>query len=86
MRSAFYLITVRCLKHDPLPSQNPWGGAEDTCFDEIEVQLPCSPPTMTLNFLSGIDQAENDEFWAFSDVRVVGRPDAGAAGGGGNGH
>ena len=58
----------------PADFPNPWGGAEDTCFDEVEVQVPCSPPSMELSFVSGIDQAESDESWAFSDVRVVSRP------------
>ena len=53
---------------------NPWGGAEDVCFDLVEVQVPCTG-AMTLNFLSGIDQGESDESWGFSDVRVVGRPE-----------
>ena len=63
----------------------PYGGAGGACFDEIEVQVPCTPPTLTVNFLSGIDQAETDEAWAFSDVRVVGRPAAGGDSGGGGG-
>ena len=33
------------------------------------VQVPCSPPSVTIRFDSGIDQAESDESWAFSDVR-----------------
>ena len=53
---------------------NPWGGAEDVCFDLVEVQVPCTG-AMTLNFVSGIDQGESDESWGFSDVRVVGRPE-----------
>ena len=52
---------------------NPWGGPEDVCFDEIEVQISCGG-SVHIQFESGIDQAESDESWAFSDVRVVGRP------------
>ena len=47
--------------------------------------MACSPPTLAINFLSGIDQAEADEAWAFSDVRVVARQAPAAAGGGGGG-
>eukprot|EP01050_Picozoa_sp_SAG11_P011710 SAG11_NODE_1258_length_5362_cov_16.457534_4_plen_304_part_00 len=53
----------------------PWGGSGGACFDEIKVQVPCEPPTLTINFSSGIDQGEADESWAFSDVRIVGRPE-----------
>ena len=52
-----------------------WLVAAQNSFDIIEVQTPCAPPTLHLNFVSGIDQAEADESWAFSDVRVVSRPD-----------
>lgn len=53
----------------------PWGGPGGACFDLIEVQTVCSGETVNINFLSGIDQAESDEAWAFSDVRVVARPE-----------
>jgi hypothetical protein len=51
------------------------GGQSDdqVCRHEVTVQVPCSG-TLHVNFLSGIDQAEDDESWAFSDVRVIARP------------
>jgi hypothetical protein len=54
---------------------NPYGGQSDdqVCRHEVTVQVPCSG-TLHVNFLSGIDQAEDDESWAFSDVRVIARP------------
>ena len=54
---------------------NPYQGQADNqvCRHMMTVQVPCSG-SMHLNFLSGIDQAEADESWAFSDVRVIGRP------------
>ena len=48
---------------------NPYGGGEEVCFDEVEVSVACSE-SITLEFSSGIDQAESDESWAFSDLRV----------------
>jgi hypothetical protein len=58
----------------PTDFPNPYGGENEVCFDIVTVQVSCLD-TMLLNFLSGIDQGEADEAWAFSDVRVVGRPD-----------
>ena len=51
------------------PNADWWGDA--ICFTEVTVEVSCSG-TMHLNFLSGIDQAEADEAWAFSDVTVIG--------------
>ena len=53
---------------------NPWGGANgQVCFHEETVEMGCnSEDGIELTFLSGIDQAEADESWAFSSVRVIG--------------
>lgn len=53
----------------PVDFPNPYGGR--ACFAIVEVEVPCTE-TLTLHFSSGIDQAENDEAWAFSDVSVIG--------------
>ena len=52
---------------------NPWGGEDDgrVCFQEHTYEAPCSG-SIELHFHSGIDQAESDEGWAFSDVSVIG--------------
>ena len=58
----------------PMDFPNPYGGQSqnnEVCFDAVSVRVPCSE-TMHLEFRSGIDQAESDESWAFSDVRVAG--------------
>jgi hypothetical protein len=39
----------------------------------VTISVACHD-TLHINFLSGIDQAEADESWAFSSVRVVARP------------
>ena len=61
-------------EHGPTDFPNTWGGEDEVCFAEMAVQVPCEG-VLTLNFLSGIDQGEADEAWAFSDVVVMGRPD-----------
>eukprot|EP01050_Picozoa_sp_SAG11_P017923 SAG11_NODE_2638_length_3142_cov_17.327637_4_plen_391_part_00 len=66
-------------RQGPSDFPNPWGDSSNVWFDMVTVEVPCTSPSMELQFLSGIDQDENDESWAFSDVRVVGRPEAGGA-------
>ena len=59
---------------------NPWGGQNgQVCFQEVQVFVPCSD-SMNLRFVSAIDQAEADESWGFSGVRVTARSSAAAAG------
>jgi hypothetical protein len=50
------------------PNADSWGDA--ICFTEVTVEVPCSG-TMSVHFLSGIDQAEADEAWAFSNFNVI---------------
>ena len=57
----------------PSDFPNVWGAGNEVCFRAVTVQVACSI-SITINFLSGIDQAEADESWAFSDVRVISRP------------
>ena len=40
-----------------------------SCYVDASVKVPCSG-TMKLKFTSGVDQAMNDEAWAFSDLIV----------------
>lgn len=56
----------------PKDFPNPWHGGHENevCMMDVKVEVPCKQ-TLTLNFRSGIDQSENDEAWAFSDVRVA---------------
>ena len=64
----------------PWPFQSPeptglcrYGGqqANQVCLAENVVVVDCSG-TLTIDFLSGIDQAEADESWAFSNLQVIG--------------
>jgi hypothetical protein len=55
------------------PSDFPqaWGAAHDTCYLDVSAPAACASPSMTLTFTSDIDQALDDEAWAFSDVTIV---------------
>lgn len=53
----------------PSDFPNPWGSI--VCFVENEVTVPCSG-SLDLRFVSGVDQPESDESWAFSDVTIIG--------------
>jgi hypothetical protein len=55
----------------PRDFPNPYGGDSDVCFAAVTVEVPCQG-SLNLNFVSGTDQAEADEAWAFSDVTVIG--------------
>ena len=65
---------------------NPWDGENgQVCFQEVRVHVACSG-SMNLRFVSGIDQHEADESWAFSGVRVVARSSAATGTGCSNNH
>ena len=56
-----------------LTDSDRWQGQNgQVCFQEVTVQVACSD-TLHVHFLSGIDQAEADEAWAFSGVHIVAR-------------
>ena len=52
---------------------NPWGGQNgQVCYVDVQVtDVPCGTRKMNLRFQSQIDQGENDESWAFSNVMVT---------------
>eukprot|EP01043_Picozoa_sp_COSAG02_P057563 COSAG02_NODE_7008_length_3229_cov_1.658786_3_plen_722_part_01 len=54
---------------------NPWGGQNgQVCYVDVEVEVPCTGgANMNVRFQSGINQHENDESWAFSNVMVTAR-------------
>ena len=60
-------------EYGPSDFPNPWQGEDDgrVCVAAVTVIVPCSG-SVNLQFHSGIDQAENDESWAFSDVQIIG--------------
>ena len=76
-------MTARCWEDDkgegwtfaPPDFPNPYNGhsPNQACFAAVTVEAPCSG-TMRLNFVSGINQDEADESWAFSNVSVVALP------------
>ena len=51
--------------------QIPAAPARQVCLTENVVVVDCSG-TLAINFLSGIDQEEADESWAFSNLQVIG--------------
>lgn len=57
----------------PADFPNPYQGqqASEVCLAENVVVVACSG-VMTIQFLSGIDEAEANEAWAFSNVQVIG--------------
>ena len=73
-------MAARCWEDDkgegwtfaPPDFPNPYDGhaPNQACFAAVTVEAPCSG-TMRLNFVSGINQDEADESWAFSNVSVV---------------
>lgn len=54
---------------------NPWGGQNgQVCYVDVAVEVPCTGgATMNVRFQSAINQHENDESWAFSNVQVTAR-------------
>ena len=53
------------------PTQDLSGWQGQACFHDVEVVVPCGPPTINLHFHSNIDQHVSNEGWAFSDVAIV---------------
>lgn len=57
-------------EHGPADFVQHWGGDEDICMVEERVGVQCTGEELHLIFTSEIDQGEQDEAWAFSDVHV----------------